>query len=119
MFLLQRFEYPVMYVAIDTIDRMLSPLPEQCPYNEHTPTEQPAMNQVEQDFHNSFKPSWGPGDVLVHASADGTVPRPPARLNQSMNLITNFTSEHREIRLSKPATAKDVSMLSRFCCTAI
>ena len=67
------------------------------------------MDEVEREFHDSFKPSWGYGNLLVHAADDSMagrlehVPKPP------MEMVGSLASERRDICLSKISPPEEAS----------
>ena len=70
------------------------------------------MDESELSFHDSHKPSWGPGSILIYSK--------PSQLGQSVSKSTQtgavplmetgtLSSDGREIGLAKLAAPQDVS----------
>ena len=70
------------------------------------------MNEVEQAFHDSYKPSWGPGSILMYSK--------PSQLGLSASKSTQtrgialvekdtLSSDGREIALAKLTSSENVS----------
>ena len=66
------------------------------------------MSETEQEFHESFKPSWGPGATLLYAM------RSKVKLSsrQTTAIINDlkgiFVSEGRDVRFAKFAVTPEV-----------
>ena len=62
------------------------------------------MNDADQDFHASFKPSWGLGNVLVYVMRDRAIQTAPRKGRNSTTHIDNH-----EVHLLKLDVSPDVS----------
>ena len=69
------------------------------------------MSETEQEFHNSYKPSWGPGAKLLYAMPSKVKfsQRKSAQANAIINDLKEiFVSKGRDIRFAKFALAPEV-----------
>ena len=69
------------------------------------------MNELDQEFHESYKPTWGPENTLLYAmpSRLGSVQDKYAQKHSVLNDIKGtFVSEGRDIRFAKFVKAPHV-----------
>ena len=66
------------------------------------------MSEVERQFHDSFKPTWGPGNVLVHAAHSDVSQYPQSQQAPFLDVVGSLASEHQDIRFSKFAASNEV-----------
>ena len=69
------------------------------------------MSETEQEFHESYKPSWGPGATLLYAmrSKVKLSQRKSTQTTALMNdLKGTFVSEGRDVRFAKFAVTPEV-----------
>lgn len=80
------------------------------------------MNGHEQAFHDSFKPSWGPGSILMY-SKPSQLGQPISKSTQTEAVVLRETgtlsSDGKEIALAKLATPQDVSRPSHLLSVAL
>ena len=73
------------------------------------------MTDIERAYHNSFKPTWGPGDTLVYAmprdnsNAGRWTASARSRINKKERVLV---SEGCEIHLAELRTAPEVYFIS-------
>lgn len=65
-------------------------------------------------FHQSFKPSWGPGEKILHPSAKRAMGEDPSPSNASLMIEAPepIVSEGRDITVSEFVIFRDVCMAS-------
>ncbi len=72
------------------------------------------MDPIEQDFHESYKPAWGPGSTLLYAIS-GKVDSSQSKSTISDSILNHeklaIVSEGRDIRFAKMAVSRQVSKL--------
>ena len=70
------------------------------------------MNEQERAFHDSFKPSWGPGSILMY-SKPSQLGQPVSKSTQTGAVVLRETgtlsSDGEEIALAKLVAPQDVS----------
>ena len=75
------------------------------------------MTEEDKSFHESFKPSWGQGDKLVHVSmakVDVDQDRPARTTSLMVGILDPIISESRDITFSGFAMSSDVCFLNKF-----
>ncbi|MCJ1472218.1 Nuclear pore complex protein Nup98-Nup96 [Lambiella insularis] len=74
--------------------------------------DQPEMSAADQAFHESFKPTWGPGSRLLYAlpSESGELQQRPSKSQGLLrDISTTIVSEGRDIRFSGFAIPSDIT----------
>lgn len=74
------------------------------------------MDEVDRNFHDSFKPSWGPGSILLYSKPSQLSQRNDQSTQTSGALVRQqgtISSDGREIAVAKlVATAMNVSVIA-------
>lgn len=76
------------------------------------------MDKIDQDFHNSLKPSWGPCGTLVYAATPSEVKSPYKAIEQHGLIVQTgvLVTEEKDIRFAK--FSDEVSFLI-LCCSGM
>ena len=75
------------------------------------------MNDNERAFHDSYKPSWGVGSILMYSKSNQlgqTIDRSTQTGAVALKEMSTLSSDGREIALAKLIAPQDVSKTSGF-----
>lgn len=75
------------------------------------------MHGNDQQWHDSFKPSWGPEATLLYASSGNERPskRAATNTNNVIENMTTFVSEARDIQIARFAGTSSVGLMTLTC----
>ena len=68
------------------------------------------MTEEDREFHNSFKPTWGPGNALLYSLPEPVEKRRRSSQKSQSLRVDNMAFAGRNVRIAKLAKAVDVSL---------